>query len=721
MFRAKTRIILGGAAVLATLVGSGRLKAEAPRPASGTQEAVPRVPGGQAERVTVDVVVLDAKGRPVKGLTRDDFLIFDEGQRQKVDSFEMVDRTVTKPVEIKQAPRIATNMTPREEEVRGRSFIVLFDDLHLSPLFGQSAKKAVMAFLDKGTVAGDRITLISTSGSAWWSTQLPEGRQDLVEILKRLEGRLIRETAQERITDYEALQVFYYRDTRVARRIVERLEQYGTKSKNDMSHEGAQNMADIYLRGYVDPYIELRTTQTYFQLRSRMEASLAVLERAARSLSEGRDRKALVLISEGFVSDPSQQGVKRLVNVARRVNAAVYFVDVTGLRILDPMYSAEFGRAAVDSADVMGAIADLSREGEGAVALAEDTGGFAIRDSNDFEGGAARIGTESQSFYLIGYDPGEIARDGRFRKISVKVNGKYTVRARRGYYAPSEDGSVPEAEASRDVEPELQHALDAPTTVKDIPLRMTAYVMDEFGADWVRVLIVADVDVSKLGFKEAQGGRVGSLDTLTVIANRETAAVQRDDQKVDLQLRAEGRSGPVWYSFVRELGVPVGRHQARVVVRDTNTGRVGSVIYEFHIPGKDQMRLSTPILTDTLTETANGGRVPALLARRTFSAGAQLYCRFDVFGAKRGADGQPRVLSGHTLRSKSGEMLGASAPTLIEPTSVGAVARMVQIPLQTMPPGDYELVLSVKDEVSGEAQEIVEPFTIEAPRVADRS
>ena len=86
---------------------------------------------------------------------------------------------------------------------------------------------------------------------------------------------------------------------------------------------------------------------------------------------------------------------------------------------------------------MMSALADMGQEGEGAAALAADTGGFSVRSTNDFASGLVRIGRESSSYYLLGYNPGEIPRDGRFRKITVRVQGKgLTVRARRGYYAP---------------------------------------------------------------------------------------------------------------------------------------------------------------------------------------------------------------------------------------------------------------------------------------------
>ena len=160
--------------------------------------------------------------------------------------------------------------------------------------------------------------------------------------------------------------------------------------------------------------------------------------------------------------------------------------------------------------------------------------------------------------------------------------------------------------------------------------------------------------------------------------------------------------------------MPPGEYQAKLVVRDATSKRVGTVAYEFGIPIRDQLRVSTPVLTDTLTGSP-GGPVPALLARRTFPSSAQLYCRFDVYGAGKGPGGLPKVQAGHALRRADGTPLGRANPTLIEPTSLGALARMVQIPLSGLPPGDYELVLTVSDQVTGATKEVVEPFAVVGP------
>jgi len=95
-----------------------------------------------------------------------------------------------------------------------------------------------------------------------------------------------------------------------------------------------------------------------------------------------------------------------------------------------------------------------------------------------------------------------------------------------------------------------------------------------------------------------------------------------------------------------------------------------------------------------------------------FASGGQLFCSFDVFDAARGPDGMPQVKAGHALRRRDGTVLGQTPLNPIQPTSIGALTRLIQIPLAGTPPGDYELVLTVEDSISGQKRELVEPFTI---------
>jgi hypothetical protein len=74
----------------------------------------------------------------------------------------------------------------------------------------------------------------------------------------------------------------------------------------------------------------------------------------------------------------------------------------------------------------------------------------------------------------------------------------------------------------------------------------------------------------------------------------------------------------------------------------------------------------------------------------------------------------PRVRAGHALRRSDGTLIGRTEPHLIQPTSIGALLRLIQIPLDGLAPGDYELVLTVTDDVGGESRELVEPFSVTA-------
>ena len=93
--------------------------------------------------------------------------ITEDGKPQTVVSFESISvpaaPSATPPVK----PRVSTNIT--REETRGRTFVIVFDDVHLTPQQALQAKGAVTEFLKNGVREGDRVALIATGGGAWWA------------------------------------------------------------------------------------------------------------------------------------------------------------------------------------------------------------------------------------------------------------------------------------------------------------------------------------------------------------------------------------------------------------------------------------------------------------------------------------------------------------------------------------------------------------------------
>lgn len=714
----RTAAVVAALLLLAAVPQAAPQEAGPPPPArqvepTPTPEPSSEVFPGQVERVVVDVVVVDEDGQPVDDLKREDFVLKDEGKLQEILSFDVVSPPPVTPLETeeRQLPRVVTNQVENEAD-RGRLFLIVFDDIHMSPANAYRAKQAIAAFLSEGVSVGDRVTLIATGGDAWWSATMPQGRQDLIEVLDHLDGRRFLDNAFERVTDYEAVQIHVYHNARVAERLLERFERFDSHSRRQFYDDRQRSVDQIYHRGAIDPFVENRAAQAYLRLRSRLEVTLNLLARTLQSLEDSRDRKSVLLIGEGFASDPTNDSFRRVQEAARRANAAVYFIDTTGLEALTGIYGAEFG-AAPPERDLLTAIADVSNEGEGAVGLALDTGGFAVRDTNDLDGGITRIGRESRTYYLLGYSPGKIPADGRFRKIDVEVKRDHVeVRARRGYYAPFPDGGEP-ASYAPDVDPALQRALDAPGSLEGLPLRATTYALQETGAGKVRVSVVAEVDISEVSFPEVEGRGLATLDTLVVATSRETGEFYRSDQVVELERRSERRpDGPAWYEFVREFDMPPGRYQSKVVVRDAHDDHVGSVLLEFDVPELDAFRITTPIISSRLEPGSGGLASPDLVVARSFRPSDPLYCRFEVAGATRGDDGLPKVSASHELRAADGRFLGRAPETLIEPTSLGAIVRLIQLPLQGLAPGDYELVLKVKDELGGETRQRVERFSV---------
>src|SRR4051812_43852103 len=135
---------------LAALLLSSAAWAQAPSPAPSAAPADSglRFPSG-VDLVTVDVVVTDKKDVPINGLTRADFTVTEDGQPQEIESFEAVQpgpaATPTAGPVAPLRPVVSTNAEPPERDAR--SYVVVFDDLHLTPAQAQRAKAAVNAFL----------------------------------------------------------------------------------------------------------------------------------------------------------------------------------------------------------------------------------------------------------------------------------------------------------------------------------------------------------------------------------------------------------------------------------------------------------------------------------------------------------------------------------------------------------------------------------------------
>jgi VWFA-related protein len=170
---------------------------------------------------------------------------------------------------------------------------------------------------------------------------------------------------------------------------------------------------------------EIQNRLTFTQAKGRT-ALLDGVYMAMNHMKKARNpRKAIIILSDGG-DNSSRYTESEIKNAVREADVQLYAIG-----IFEPM-----GRAR--TAEEMAGPGLLSE-------MAESTGGrhFAVENVNELPDIAAKIGIELRNQYVLGYTPANTVRDGKYRKVQVKLKqprGLPPLRAfyRLGYYAPSQ-------------------------------------------------------------------------------------------------------------------------------------------------------------------------------------------------------------------------------------------------------------------------------------------
>jgi VWFA-related protein len=706
---------------------------------------VPAFPAG-VDLVTVDVVVLDSKGEPVRGLVAKDFVLFEDGQPQPIASFEAIDMEAGAREASPESPPIpgATNVGPAPPTAG--FFVLLVDDMSLAPARHEVVQTAIARFLTEGVRPGDELLFATTSGDIWWHARIPEGGEDLAALAARVRGRNLSSNANDAISDWEAYRITHLEGSHDPS--LQRSRPGGGPPPPTGPPSGPpppatpgssatdRVMQRYYQRRVCDPdspptppeqciaMVHARAQQTDTRRRQTTLDTLAAVDRVIFALTGVRGRKSLLLLTEGFLNDPNIDALHAVAGRCREANIAVYSLDVRGLvAALDGMSAADPGKANTDELGLM-RVEQTEFQAAGSVSLAEDTGGFAVRDTNDLGAGAMRVAEESRVYYLIGYTPPEGKGPKDWRRLKVEVGRRgLEVRARKGYTlrttaeiaAAMEPHQGPERSAggkATQLPPDVARALVSGRETDAVPLRAMAYALEERPGGTVRTVLAVEADtrgLSNIGGEE----KPRTVLSLSILAtHRDSGKTFRLDQRVEAE--AVGlRDWDGWLALSREFDLPPGVAQARVVIRDELLHRIGALTLRFSVPPPGGLRISTPLLTNRVSPLREGEPSrPVLIAHREFAPAGQLYCQFQVFGAARGGVTAPRVEASYELRRAGGDVIREAAPTPIAPSPDGRLLRLLAVPLEGMPEGDYNLLLRVEDKASGERREQVEPLRI---------
>ena len=370
-----------------------------------------------ASLIEVDVIVRGRDGAFVAGLTADDFEIYEDGVRQDVQQFYVVedagDRTLARETFIASGGRQPT-----------RVFVFLFDQDHLSVDAMFRLKRAAEAFIDEGLGPTDVAAIVADRRIV--GGRLTSSKAELRAALREVKpypdsrARRLRELLEfPRVdSEFEAMRI-EMGDARMLREAAERVcNAAPLLCANEGGNDVVRERIDQKARQYVD------------EARASAGNILQTLSSMATGLARFPGRKTLVLMSEGFFVEESRPALQHIAGQAARSGVTVYSLDGRGL-------SGSGSREMADAATMGGGLTRaFDTSNDGLSVLAGETGGFVLSNASNFTGALMDIARDTSTYYVVGYAPTNAALDGKFRKIEVKVKADGArVRARKGYLA----------------------------------------------------------------------------------------------------------------------------------------------------------------------------------------------------------------------------------------------------------------------------------------------
>jgi VWFA-related protein len=542
--------------------------AQAPTPATPPQEGPNVTFKVEVNYVEVDARVLDAEGNFIRDLTKEDFQIVEDGKPQTIDTFALVNIPVERPeVPLFAREPIEPDVSSNARDFNGRLYLFVLDDLHTAALRTQLVRNAARRFIETKLGANDMAAVVSVRGTTEGMQGFTDNRRLLVRAVDRFLGqRLENET----------------------------LLRLNTPQPNEQGQLGPAS---------ADP--------ADMERGMNADASLRTLRNAAEFMAGVRGRrKTLIYISEGIdynIADFTRLASSRVaaaaqeaVAAATRSNVTIYTIDPRGLTTLGD-----------DDITLSSTTADLNLRSmyrelqlahDSLRVLADSTGGFAVVNTNDFATAFDRIVSENSSYYMLGYYPTNDRRDGRTRKISVRVRRSGAqVFSRRDYIEPRgrpPAGATPTVAAGTSIA--LRDVVNSPLPLSGLTMSATAAAFRGTAPN-ASVSIVIETRGRDLTLKNDGGKYVGNLELSVSAFDRDGKYKVGERPTVTFGLRPETFTR-VTESGVRvltRLELPPGRYQLRVGGLSGETGLRGSVFYELEIPdfSKDPIMMSGLLLT----------------------------------------------------------------------------------------------------------------------------
>ena len=600
--------------------------------------------------VEVPVTVVDRSGHALRGLTRENFRLFDHGIPREISSFDAIDFA---------AEGVGKRVSPLNPAAR-RSFLLLFDLSFTSPVGFRKAQAAARKFLAHGLQQRDlaAVGTIDVSRGARMVTSFTTDRTLLAAAIANPRNFVASDPLQ--IAGTDSL------ETTSDQGLTQELS--AGRTPDDLSADVARQnrrLNDLYNR-------------------SRVERQMQLLGAMARTLRRMPGRKQVIFLSEGFdprlvrgrdvrsIAESAEEDLQITSGQIWRVDSDARYGSSTSMTILQ-----EMARAFRDSDVVLHAVDiqgvrvqnDLSgsrvNSNDALHMLSRPTGGEVFKNSNDINAGLQSMLRRQEVVYVLGFTA-PAANDGRFHELKVRlagVNGAQLFH-RAGYF---DDGAETAVERS---------LTNAEIILNDIPqtgVRVAA-LTSAFPAPAHRGLVPVVVEIAGPDLIGRKSEAIG-VDLYVYAFDEEGIVRDRCSQHIDLDtVRAGTRLRQGGVKFYATLSLPAGKYAVKTLVRLSDDRR-GYVRSDVEVPGDDEVALLPPLFM-------NDPR-PWILVRGAMHDGGAPY-PFQIAGepfmpsvSGQLIEGQPREYAVFVLNATADELTwetlltdAAGRQTMVMPTLV---------------------------------------------------
>ena len=650
----------------------------------------------RSQLVIETVVVTGKDGKPVEGLTADDFTLTEDGVVQKIRHVEYqvmsqalaplpALRQSDEQIQIFQKLNRGTIAAEAPDALRYKNHRLLalyFDLSAMAPADQLRALAAAEKFVRTQIIADDLVAVMRYAG----------GTVDILQDFTADRNRLL--SILQTLTVGE--------------------DQGGQNSIQDAS---AADTGAAF--GQDDSEFNIFNT----------DRQLSALQTAATMLGTLSEKKALIYFASGLRLNGvnNQAQLHATVDAAVRAGVSFWPVDARGLVAEAPLGDATQGspgnQGMYSGTAAQAGQSGFQRSQDTLFALAGDTGGKALLDNNDLTRGITQAQQSIGNYYILSYSSSNPALNGKFRKIKITVSRPTEAKLefRQGYFAGKEFGRFTTVDRERQLEDAL--LLDDPITELTVAMEINYFQLNR--AEYY-VPIMVKIPGRELALAKKGGAEHTLIDFVGEIKDSyggNTVTNLRDNVNIKLADATAADLAHRTIEYSAGFTLLPGKYILKFLARDDETGRIGTYQTNFTIPNLNKEVERIPVssvvlsgqrvdLHDAIFNTqkakdlaknaaadplmSNGSKlIPSVT--RVFGRTRPLYVYFQGYQA---AASPVRPFIAYVGIYQDGKLVQRLPPVAVTPATterLTAVPFSFTVPLATLSAGEYDCQITVLD------------------------